>query len=333
VHECFPGPGGAELQEGLEQGPLAVGVGRLAAGGQLDRQVAVGVVVGPDDVEVGQAELGRGQLGEDPDPMIPEAIEQGLDRGVGDLVQVDDDPPVHRPERQAVAVALEEFQKPVRQGLLARHPGPLAVGDRRDEQGPIAELAAADGHELDRHPGRPAGRLPDAGHPGQRPIRIIRRSGGEAQSERVADGFGPVATDHVAVGAIDPLGPADHGFVVRVLGQLAQGADEGFLGGRPVAVAVEMIAVGEGETGRGDRHAQAVEAPIGEGPGVPFGQIPTVGRGDSGEVGHGQACSIGKARVVGVPAIRRSNRARAWSRVTLGAYSNGVKARSNGKSW
>ncbi len=129
-----------------------------------------------------------------------------MDGRVGDRVEFEDDPAVEGPEAQAVAVTLEEFQEAVGDGLVAGQARPLAVGDRRDQQRAVVELAAADGDELDRDPGRLARPETGGGHPGQGHGGVVGRPGGQGEGQGVDDAVGAMLAGEIAVRTLDPGG-------------------------------------------------------------------------------------------------------------------------------
>ena len=89
VGHRLPRPAGAELQQRLRQGPFAVEIGRLAAGGLHDRHGGTAVAVGTDDVEVDQPEIGRCQLGDHVDAEGIEVFQQPAGLGIGDAGEVE----------------------------------------------------------------------------------------------------------------------------------------------------------------------------------------------------------------------------------------------------
>ena len=135
MHERLAAAGGGELEQRLAQGDLAVGVRGLAAGGG-HRPAPSSSPRAADDVHVGDAVRGGGELGHHVDARAAQPVEQGEGVGVGEPVGVDDDAAVDRAERDRVAVALQQLEQGVAEGALGVERGALAVGDDGGSQPP-----------------------------------------------------------------------------------------------------------------------------------------------------------------------------------------------------
>ena len=105
---------------------------RFAAGGDLQRRDRSSSVV-PDDIEVGDAEPGAGELCGDVDPELTQVGQELADQWIVDRIEIDDDTLVQCPEPDHVAVALQQFHDPVCDGVLEVEPGTETVGDRSNQ--------------------------------------------------------------------------------------------------------------------------------------------------------------------------------------------------------
>ena len=316
VREGLAGAGAAQLQQRLADRDLPVGVGGLAAGGRADGLVRR--VVQPDRVDVGQAQLGRGQL------------DDGLDAGgaqprqhvercrVGQPVQVDHDAPVQCPEHQAVAVALQQLEQRVRQGPVGLQPGAEPVGDGGGQPLPRREVDRPRGEQVDRHPhGRvvaESSRL----QPLQRAVVVVGGPRLQAQRARVLDRF--ARRPEPGVGRLARGRRRQHGVGPGPLHELAVGRRPGRRRVRSVADAVADRVVQQGHgVHAGARAVEARQVGLDD---------PANKRGAVGLGGAHRSSSSGTGPALGGPESSRSTSRMTWS-VSTGAPSNGVNTVPN----
>ena len=101
------------------------------------------IAVVADDVQVGQTEAVVRQFDEDFDPRRVQGLQERAGPEVAHLIvtraEIDEQSPVERAVMHAVAVALQEFQDAVREGVGVRQPRAEAVGDGHGQRGGTVE--------------------------------------------------------------------------------------------------------------------------------------------------------------------------------------------------
>jgi hypothetical protein len=108
-----------------------------------------------------------------------ERVEEGAGGRVADAVEADGDAEVERAVGGAVAVALDELQQAVGEGVVHRGPGAEPVGDRQDEPAPLGlGVHRGGGDELQRDEDGLAGGPPPRLHPAQGLLRCVVAAGG-----------------------------------------------------------------------------------------------------------------------------------------------------------
>jgi hypothetical protein len=115
----FAHPRGAELEERFAQGSLPVGIAGFATRREHDRHR--GLVAGAleaDNIEIGEAELVGGVLGQDIDAKAVEPLEKSAGFRLEIAWEIEDDALIERSEQEAVAVALEAFEHAVAEGPI-----------------------------------------------------------------------------------------------------------------------------------------------------------------------------------------------------------------------
>jgi hypothetical protein len=331
VRGGLAGAGAAELQQRLAERAGAVRVRGFAAGGDLDGGARLARVVA-DDVEVGQAEIGAGELDGDADAKGAQAVEEGGDSGLLVGVEIHHGALVEGAVGDDVAVALEQLHQPVGDGVRQVEAGAEAVGDRRDEARWLAELVGVGGDPFARHQHRLVRRPAAAFDPGERRLRRVGAAGGEAERQRVEEGALAAGADEFGVARHHARRPRQPLADMHLLAELAEGADLGLYLGEAVAVAGGGGLAGEDEVRLHHGDADAVEAVDAE-----VGHLGAGGHGGAEGVGHrlevggaqAEALSrkvcMGMCRTPGGPLTASSSTARAIFVVMPGACSKGVQ--------
>ena len=241
VREDLAHPRGAELQERLLQGDLAVGVGGLAARGERDRVrgVRVGDVV-PDDVQIGHPERGGGELSDNADPGVAQVRQQPARVGVAHVLVVG---PVSMTTPRSTArkaVALPSRWRsspracPSARSTVSPAPHPLVMTVISRSAGILPrQVDGVRGGELGRDEHGLARPDPGGGQPPARRVGIDDGAGGQGQRHRVDH---PVPAVPGAQGAVRVPGAGQVAQVPgeqHLLDELRVGGHPGPGGGKP----------------------------------------------------------------------------------------------------
>ena len=226
-----------EFEQRLAQGALAIWIAGLAARRERDRHRRVGQVpVVSDDVEVGQAELVRGEFRQGLDSEAVQPVEHAARLGAEPFGDVEHHALVEGAEQEAVAVALQKFEEAVAEGEVHVRAGAEAVGDEVGE-GLVAlrQLEIVGGGDIERHQHGLAGAGADRGRPFEGGAAPDRAAGGQAEREGIGHRAGAKDAYEVVVAAALLLTGHDGERRHQVLGDLGHRPDDRLVVGGPVA--------------------------------------------------------------------------------------------------